>query len=111
MRILLALVAGGLLAVLAFTNPDAEAFQDYVQARSEEVLRRETGDGALGRLVSRLGSSVTGALAGNIGERHNYVLFSTYTIDLDGDDRWRFVGIGGHFFEWEAPAALQDDDG
>ncbi len=113
MRILLALIAGFGLAVLVFTNPGPDDFEAFVRTRTETTIRREAGDGSFGRLLSRFGSQVTGALVNRVSDRDDYGLFSVYTIDFGGDghsdERWRFVGVAGHFFEWEAPASLRDD--
>lgn len=101
-----------LLGVLFLTNPTQEDFKDFARERSEEALMQETGGGAFGELLADLGSSVVGSAAGRVSERNNYALFSTYTIDLGGDDRegdqWRFLGIAGQFIELEKPNS--DDD-
>ncbi len=113
MRTFLALIAGFGLAVLVFTNPGPDDFQAFVRTRSETTIRREAGEGTFGRLLSRFGSQVAGALVNRVSDRDDYLLFSVYTIDFGGDghpdERWRFVGAAGRFFEIEAPASLRDD--
>lgn len=102
-----------ILAVIALIwyNPEMEDFKVFVEERSELILQQEVGEGALGRILSGAGARLAGAYVDRITERHNYLVFSTYEIDLDGaeadEDVWRFVGIGGRFLELERPAALQ----
>ncbi|WP_456430230.1 DUF4359 domain-containing protein [Rhodocaloribacter sp.] len=114
MRTLLALLAGFGLAVLVFTNPGPDDFRAFVRARSEAAIRRETGEGTFGRLLSRFGAQVAGALVNRVSDRDDYGLFSVYTIDFGGDgqpdERWRFVGAAGRFFEIEAPASLRNGE-
>jgi hypothetical protein len=100
------------LAALLWLNPSMSEFREFMELRSEELLLAETGDTALGRALSSLGSSLAGSYVDRITERSNYFLFSTYTVDLNGPDEpdgeWEFVGIGGRFLEVDAPQALED---
>lgn len=107
-----------LLAVgvaLAYFNPTMEAFEDFAADRVEEVVMQEAGDGTLGRLLAGVGAGLAGTYLDRVTERANYVVFSTYTIDLDQNDpdneAWRFLGIAGQFVELERPESLQEDAG
>lgn len=104
------LMAALALALLAVFNPDRDDFRAFIETRSEALLRGETGDTALGRVLSGAGSRLAGAYVEQATRRSNYVVFSLYTIDLDGAEgaaeEWRFLGIAGMFFETQRPAAL-----
>ena len=110
MRTLAALL---LLAALALTalNPDRDAFQAFAKAQSEQLLRQKTGASVLGRALASAGASLAEAYAGRRTERQNYLLFSTYTVDLNGPEQdagdWRFLGIAGHFVELHRPEQLR----
>lgn len=101
-----------ILIVLLWFNPDMNDFKTFAQIHSERILLHETGDTALGRALAGAGGALTGAYVDRITERRNYLVFSTYTLDLDGADEegneWRFLGIGGGFFEMQQPKALRD---
>lgn len=111
MRTAVAVMILALIALIYF-NPGMEEFSLYVEAQSERLLLEETGDNALGRALSGIGSSLAGAYIDRITDRRNYIVFSVYTIDLDGPeeegDEWRFVGIGGHFIETSSPESLKE---
>ncbi len=95
------------LFVLAALNPGMEAFETYVENRSEQIIRQETGDSALGRALSGAGSELAAAFTEQFADRTNYLIFSTYTLDLDRDgtaDR-RFLGIAHQFIELDAADA------
>ena len=107
----LAVVAG----TLALFNPSPDDFTTYVRERAEDVVgenAREAGGDLFGSLAGGLAGEVAGAIAGGAVERKNYLLFSTYTLDLDGmrheGGEWRFLGIGGQFIELERPATLEE---
>jgi len=104
-----------LLAVglaLALTNPGPSDFQRFAEEQLEEVLVEQLGDSPLGRALAGAGSRFAGPLIRDATERDNYVLFSRYTLRLgsSSDDRntWVFVGIGGHFLEWQPPDDLNE---
>jgi hypothetical protein len=99
-----------ILIALAWFNPGMADFKRFVETESERLLLQEVGDGALGRVLSDVGSSLAGSYIDRVTERDNYVFFSRYTIDLDGADaegeEWRFLGIAGRFIEMEQPASV-----
>jgi len=113
MRIVLSLLTGAGLAALFFTNPDADAFKDFVQTRSARAITAEAGENGFGQLMSRFGSRVAASVVNRRSDRADYYFFSVYTIDLGGDggtdERWQFVGIGGSFFEMDVPSILRED--
>lgn len=113
MRIAVILATIALVALFIF-NPEMETFQQFVETHSERLLEREFGDSTLGRALSGVAGSLAGSYVDRITERDNYLVFSIYTIDLDGDrgdeEEWRFLGMAGQFLELEQPASLQEDD-
>lgn len=106
--VVIALAAGGFLAR---TNPGSAEFRDFVKERVEKRLSAELGTERVGRIVTAFGTDVAGAIAARAAERTDYLLFSTYTVDLGADGRpeetWRFVGVAGSFFELSRPDILQ----
>ena len=110
MRTLAALLLLAAL-VLAVLNPDRAAFQTFAEAQSERLLRQETGASVLGRALAGAGARLAGSYVGRRAERQNYLLFSTYTVDLDGPEQeagdWRFLGIAGCFVELHRPEQLR----
>lgn len=113
MRTALALVVVSLIGLLYF-NPDMEDFRLFVEAQSDEIIQRELGGGTLGRLLGGVGSRVAADLVDDVTVRRNYFVFSTYTIDLDGepdDEEWRFLGIAARFVVLERPASMSEEAG
>jgi len=96
-----------LVGLLLFTNPSMGDFTAFVEDELSERILGEVGDSAGGRLLAGIGSGLVGAVADGATERSNFLVASTYTIDLDGSDepgnQWRFLGIGGQFIELENP--------
>ena len=102
------LVTGLLLGGLIATNPGMDAFATFVGEQSERILREETGDTPLGRVLAGAGAGLASSYVDRVTTRQSYLLFSTYTLDLDGtpdddDYDWRFLGIGGQFVELDHP--------
>ena len=96
------------LGALVVTNPGMEAFSTFVGEQSERILQEETGDTPLGRVIAGAGAGLARSYVDRVTTRQSYLLFSTYTLDLDGtpddgDYDWRFLGIGGQFIEWDHP--------
>lgn len=105
-RILGALLAVALFA-LAALNPGMAAFESFVEEQSEQILRKEAGDSALGKALSGAGAALAGSYVSKITERDNYLVCSFYTLDVDRDgapDR-RFLGLANRFFELDADAS------
>lgn len=96
---------------LAIFNPGMDDFRIFVRERTEILLQDEAGDSLLGRALSGAGASIAGEYVDRITERENYFVFSTYTIDLDGEstetDDWKFLGIAGQFLELHRPDSME----
>lgn len=101
------------VGALILFNPEMPEFKFFVETQSEQILLQETGDTALGRLLSGAGSSLLGDMVDRVTRRDNYVIFSIYTVDLDGQEEeaneWRFLGIGGQFVELHRPESMRED--
>jgi hypothetical protein len=96
------------VVALAFYNPTMDDFKIFVATQSERILDIEMGDSQLGRALSGFAARLAGQNIDRITDRRNYVVFSTYSINLGGTNgEWRFVGIGGQFVETRRPGALQ----
>lgn len=100
------------LFALAFFNPTEDDFGDFVEARAGQFLSGELGSSRMGELLGDLGSGAARSLATSFAERRNFLIFSTYTLDLDGqeanENEWRFLGVAGRFFELHRPEGLQE---
>ena len=119
MRFIGPLLLLALLLALAWFNPSTEQFNTFL---SEEVAARvgetagEAGR-ATGFLTERLGRAAGDAIGRSAGreiagrfERSNYLLASTYSLDLNGrreGGEWVFLGIAGQFVPLETPENLQ----
>lgn len=110
MRVLGILLAVALF-VLAVLNPGPSDFEAFAQTQSAALIQNETGDTAIGRVLAEAGSAIASRFIRRHTDRTNYVLFSVYTLDLDGEDAsggdWRFLGIADHFVELERPEQFQ----
>ena len=95
---------------LAISNPGLTDFKSYVQEKAQRELFEESHENLLGKVLAGVGSQVTGAIAARTTERNNYLLFSTYRIAFEGptgeQEQWRYLGVGGMFFEMEHPRTL-----
>jgi hypothetical protein len=88
-------VALGIVAVLAFSNPDGASYEQYLQ---NEILR-DAGrqkDAARKLVEVALSRVLSSALAG-VTTRTDYVLWSRYVTDL-GIERIEVIGVLGNFF-------------
>ena len=106
-------LALAILAVIALAifNPGMDEFRVFASERAEGLILQEAGDGVLGRALSGAGGSLAGQYIDRVTERENYILFSTYTIDLDGpesdEEHWAFLGLAGQFLELERPPSVE----
>ncbi|HYE95898.1 MAG TPA: DUF4359 domain-containing protein [Rubricoccaceae bacterium] len=98
------------LGTLALFNPNEEDFRYYVQERMTDTISdhaRDVGGGFLGDIVGGVGGTLASALASRTVDRKNFLVFSLYTIDLNGADReggeWRFLGVAKQFIPLEQP--------
>lgn len=93
------------LVVLAVTNPQMYDFQDFVEAQSEDLIQRRTGESALGNALAGAGSGIAATYVNRFADRTDYIVCSVYTIDPDGEENnaaeWRFLGIADRFIVLE----------
>ncbi len=86
--------------VLAAMNPSESDFRvwyaGHLQSKVEARVERQTG----ARHLAGLAGDLTGIVARNAPltvVRHNYALFSTFSVRLLGDEA-RYAGVAGRFF-------------
>ena len=98
------------LVVLAALNPSMDDFEVFAAQQSELMIEQETGDDVLGSVLGGAAGSIVERYINRVAERENYLVFSTYTVDLDGpeadEEEWRFLGLAGRFFPLEEPASV-----
>lgn len=105
-------IAAAVLVAIALSifNPGMDDFRRFIADRAQELILHEAGDSALGRALSGAGGSLAGRYVDRITHRENFILFSTYTVDLDGpesdEEHWTFLGLVGQFMELERPPSL-----
>lgn len=106
---LLLIIAAIVLGVL---NPSMDDFERFVADHSERLIQEEAGHSEMGDWAAGVGAGLVERYLNRVAERENYVLFSTYTIDLDGpeqdEEHWRFLGIADQFVELERPASFKE---
>lgn len=104
-------IAVAILAAIALAlfNPDMDDFGLFIGQQSEVLIRQEAGEGRVADVLANLGGRFASNHIERITDRTNYVIFSTYTINIssDDDDDWRFLGIAGRFIETQRPQSLQ----
>jgi len=103
--VLLALLVG---AALYFTNPDQDAFaeflQEYVQA---ELADDKPGETEIGQAFRKGLGQIAGAVGSQLAQREDWTVASMYTVDIAGNT-YRFLGIAGQFVQIES-VELQPD--
>jgi hypothetical protein len=109
MRVFLIVLLFVAVALVA-TNPGPESFERFVREHAARQIEAQNLPG--GGLLGQLGGGLLGQMARQHVERDNYLLFSVYTLDLDGPQRegeeWRFLGIGTTFLELQRPESLRE---
>ena len=101
------------LGTLALFNPDKDDFAGFIGERAQTAASdnvRASSGSYLGMDGESVVGTLTRALATGAFERSNYFVFSTYSADLNGVVRgggqWKYLGVGGQFFELERPSML-----
>ncbi len=97
------------LGFLAYTNPGMDDFAEFARDRSQEAIREEVGDSAIGRALAEFGSSLANDFADDLTERKNYVVCSVYQVG-DGNEPWSFLGIAGRFVRLGGPKSTGTAD-
>ncbi len=81
MKALWLLVVVALVVVMALTNPSEDAHKQAVyNALGQVVSQQVDSQGALGALAGKVATTVASRLDLPVFEYHNYVLFSTTSI-------------------------------
>ena len=119
MKKLIAIVIVLLIAVLMTqTVPDKKAHKAAMMKAIKEYVDEEAENrGLTGNLLTRFGKDVVNntievVLGGKI-KVHNYYLFNTTTMHINGKDQLTSVGVFGHVFTFDKDMLrerLQDAD-
>ncbi len=97
------LLTGLLLAALALTNPDEEAFARSYADRLNAELAAELGlQGALGELLGGVTQRALEAALVDQVERRNYVVASIFTLRTASEDL-QALGLLGRFVTLSGP--------
>jgi hypothetical protein len=87
------------LLLLAITNPDMNAFEQYLKAR---ILASANQHGQLGGAIGSLVAGLGGKIEASATTRTNYLLFSTFETRLATSTRTT-IGVAGQFFVLAPP--------
>ncbi len=94
-------------ALLAYTNPTLDSYQQYLQQSILKQAKQKESpiEQALGTL---LGGVASGVIAGQT-VRTDYVFWSTYETRLTDSERLRAVGVLKNFYVLENPLAAGNE--
>ncbi len=106
------------VAVLAFTNPDREAHRTAVKKQIHAVIDKSgedmLGDNILAMGLRSIAQMVSGSMMDaafdEFFEYHNYVLFSSGTVNFDGEDHQVSFGILGKVYTFNADDVIRAID-
>ena len=91
--LLLTVIVGG----LHLTNPDQEAFSDFLAVYVQEELADEAGEETeLGKKLRKGLGQLAGVAAEALTERTELYVASVYSLDIAGESHG-FVGVAGQF--------------
>ena len=91
--LLFSVIVGG----LHLTNPDQEAFSDFLAAYVQEELADDTGEETeLGEKFRKGLGQLAGVAAEALAERTELYVASVYSLDIAGESHV-FLGIAGQF--------------
>lgn len=85
------------LVLLFATNPDEQQFKAFLRDR---IMEQAEGDESLAGDLTRALSGPAASLAGMGTVRKDYYLFSTYKMELPGEEHL-YLGILDHFIRLE----------
>ncbi len=90
-----------LAGLLLYTNPSMEDFSNYVRQHVIKESQKET-DSPFGQVITSILGEIAGGVASSQTVRTDYLLFSTYEIQL-GKERFKALGICRNFILLEKP--------
>ncbi|MDZ4702131.1 MAG: hypothetical protein SH809_20640 [Rhodothermales bacterium] len=109
MRTLLIFLFVAIVTLLVY-NPTMDDFKDHIEAETRQRERELSMNNMVGRMLTGEQVNMNTSLMVSSTERNNYLILSTYKVSLpDADEalrEWKYLGVGGFFFEMEAPAAV-----
>ncbi|MCH7640471.1 MAG: hypothetical protein IH855_13600 [Bacteroidetes bacterium] len=98
------------VGTLVLFNPDKKNFNSFVAERAQTGITDNARETSSGGLLGGGSGTLTSELTRASFERSNYFILSTYVADLNGAEHdggeWKFLGVGGQFFELERPRVL-----
>ncbi len=104
-KILTILCVIGVLALMILTTPDKKAHKDAMMQAVEEYVEEEAesklGKNILADLSSVLANNSIKALLNYKLKFHNYFLFTTTTMRVDGEEQLMSVGLLKHVFTFD----------
>lgn len=83
------------LALLFVTNPSEQQFTSFLK---EKIQKQAEGDETLTGDLTRMFSGPVASLAGMGAVRKDYYLFSTFQLELPGEETL-YLGALDHFFK------------
>ena len=102
------IVLSGIALIFFLTNPDEQEFLNFAEAQIEGAINARTEQTEFGKLLAGAGGAAARMFIDEFMERQNFLLFSIYTIDYDGEpddgDEWKFLGIMTTFMELNRPS-------
>ena len=106
MKKLLTLIIVVLLgAIMTQTVPDKKAHKAAMMVAIKEYVAEETehriGDNILGDISKAIINGSAKLVLGSKLKVHNYYLFNTTTVRIDGKDQLMSVGVLGHVFTFD----------
>jgi hypothetical protein len=91
--LIITIVVVAVLGLLVATNPTSEDYSAYLQ---QDIARDATAGGGVPDGLASLLGGVAGGLLSSTATRNNYLLFSTYSVELGAEDKLT-LGILGNF--------------
>ena len=93
--ILLSVLSAG---ALYFTNPDSDAFSEYLSVYVQNELADDVpGETELGKKLRKGLGQIAGAAGRQLAKRQDWHVASVYTIEIAGESHV-FLGAVGQFF-------------
>ena len=80
----------GVLILFTLTNPSMNDFEKYVDNMTQSKIDEKTG---LEKATETLKQSSLGSLYKVCARKSNYILFSTYTIEIPGEDKFAYLAF------------------
>jgi hypothetical protein len=91
------LIVALLMVALLATNPNENDFQRFVEnALQDKLDKKDLPDNQVSELIEERIGKLAASFAKEIAVRHNYYVFSIYTVSMASDD-FHYLGIAKFF--------------